>query len=120
MLMYLLITTYGYPAVTAGAGMRQCGKTVIIALCRYCRDNGVAVFAVSLLFDRNTALVTIPPLVGGIVSSLIMSQGAKQRRAGRSVRVLAILIYVMQGFAGYPHRHHAATRRKIVAQALPQ
>lgn len=36
-----------------------------------------AVFAVSpALFDRNTALVTIPPLVGGIVSSLIMSQGA--------------------------------------------
>lgn len=54
-----------------------------------------------VLFDLNTVLVAIPPLVGGIVSSLIMSKGAAD--AGLiDLSVFAILIYVMQGFAGYP------------------
>ena len=55
----------------------------------------------TLLFDIQTVLVAIPPLVGGIVSALIMSEGA----AGAGLTVLsvfAIVIYVMQGFAGYP------------------
>jgi hypothetical protein len=72
-----------------------------------------------LLFDRNTALVTIPPLVGGIVSSLIMSQGASN--AGLvDLSVLAILIYVMQGFAGYPSPPSCCNAKENVAQALPQ
>lgn len=99
MLMYLLITNMG-TLLSLQELMRQ-WKTVIIALAGIAGIT-VAVFAVSLLlFDRNTALVTIPPLVGGIVSSLIMSQGASN--AGLvDLSVLAILIYVMQGFAGYP------------------
>lgn len=117
MLMYLLITNMG-TLLSLQELMRQ-WKTVIIALAGIAGIT-VAVFAVSvLLFDRNTALVTIPPLVGGIVSSLIMSQGASN--AGLvDLSVLAILIYVMQDSPAIPHRHHAATRRKIVAQALPQ
>ena len=72
---------YGHPAVAKRAGAAV-------------EDRGH-------LPRRNTALVTIPPLVGGIVSSLIMSQGASS--AGLvDLSVFAILIYVMQGFAGYP------------------
>ncbi|VTN10846.1 Uncharacterised protein [Raoultella terrigena] len=99
MLMYLLITNMG-TLLSLKELMRQ-WKTVVVALAGIAGIT-VAIFAVSLLlFDRNTALVTIPPLVGGIVSSLIMSQGASN--AGLvDLSVLAILIYVMQGFAGYP------------------
>ena len=45
--------------------------------------------------------MAIPPLVGGVVSALIMSEGAAN--AGlTTLSVFAIVIYVMQGFAGYP------------------
>jgi hypothetical protein len=99
MLMYLLITNMG--TLLSLKELAQQWKTVVISLAGIA-GIAAAVFAVSLaLFDRNTALVTIPPLVGGIVSSLIMSQGASN--AGLvDLSVFAILIYVMQGFAGYP------------------
>ncbi|MFG1172646.1 hypothetical protein AAFN90_03405 [Erwiniaceae bacterium CAU 1747] len=99
MLMYLLIVNMG-TLLSVPELIRQ-WKTIIISLA------GIAgimamVFAVCLLmFDRNTAIVTIPPLVGGIVSAIIMSKGAAS--AGLvDLSVFAILIYVMQGFAGYP------------------
>lgn len=99
MLMYLLITNMG-----TLLSLRELGKqwkTVVIALSGIA-GIAIAVFGVCMvLFDANTALVTIPPLVGGIVSSLIMSKGAAE--AGLvDLSVFAILIYVMQGFAGYP------------------
>ena len=99
MLMYLLITNMG--TLLSLKELAQQWKTVVISLAGIA-GIAVAVFAVSMmLFDLNTALVTIPPLVGGIVSSLIMSQGASS--AGLvDLSVFAILIYVMQGFAGYP------------------
>ena len=76
-------------------------KTVVVSL------SGIAgivalLFTVGLLvLDWETVVVGAPPLVGGVVSSLIMSQAAAE--AGlTSLSVLAILIYVMQGFVGYP------------------
>ena len=48
-----------------------------------------------------TVIVAIPPLVGGIVSALIMSEGAANAGLA-TLSVFAIVIYVMQGFAGYP------------------
>lgn len=99
MMMYLLITNMG--TLLSLKELAQQWKTVVISFAGI-TGIAVAVFAVSMvLFDRNTALVTIPPLVGGIVSALIMSQGASN--AGLvDLSVFAILIYVMQGFAGYP------------------
>lgn len=99
MLMYLLITNMG--TLLSLKELVQQWKTVVISLAGIAGITA-AVFAVCMvMFDRNTALVTIPPLVGGIVSSLIMSQGASN--AGLvDLSVFAILIYVMQGFAGYP------------------
>ncbi len=99
LLMYLLITNMG-TLLSVAELMRQ-WKTIIISLAGI---GGImlAVFAVCMLmFDMNTAIVTIPSLVGGIVSALIMSQGAAN--AGLiDLSVFTILIYVMQGFAGYP------------------
>lgn len=99
MMMYLLITNMG--TLLSLKELAQQWKTVIISFSGIAGITA-AVFAVSIaLFDRNTALVTIPPLVGGIVSALIMSQGASDVGLV-DLSVFAILIYVMQGFAGYP------------------
>ena len=46
-------------------------------------------------------IVAVPPLVGGVVAALVMSEGASA--AGlEDLAVFAIVIYVIQGFAGYP------------------
>lgn len=99
MLMYLLITNMG--TLLSLKDLVKQWKTIVIALAGIA---GIVVlgFAVgSLFFDMNTVIVAIPPLVGGIVSALIMSKGAAE--AGLvDLSVFAIVIYVMQGFAGYP------------------
>ncbi|UBX48307.1 hypothetical protein LDO51_14250 [Providencia alcalifaciens] len=99
MLMYLLITNMG--TLLSLKELLHQWKTILISLSSIL---GIIVFIYGVglaLFDLNTVLVAIPPLVGGIVSSLIMSKGAAE--AGLvDLSVFAILIYVMQGFAGYP------------------
>ena len=97
--IYLLITNMG--TLLSIDELKRQWRTVVIAL------SGIAgiaaiLFTVGRLFlDYQTVIVATPPLTGGIVSSLIMSQAASE--AGlESLAVLAILIYVMQGFIGYP------------------
>ncbi|CAM3187102.1 hypothetical protein PANO111632_07195 [Paracoccus nototheniae] len=97
--MYLLITNMGTLLSVAELGRQW--RTVVIAL------SGIGgiialLFTVGLMvLDWQTIVVGTPPLVGGVVASLIMSQAAAD--AGlQALSVLAILIYVMQGFAGYP------------------
>ncbi|MEJ4044029.1 hypothetical protein [Erwinia sp. SLM-02] len=99
MLMYLLITNMG-TLLSVPELIRQ-WKTIIISLAGIAGIMATVFVVCMLMFDRNTAIVTIPPLVGGIVSAIIMSKGAAS--AGLvDLSVFAILIYVMQGFAGYP------------------
>ncbi|MBU2957936.1 hypothetical protein Q4511_08040 [Paracoccus sp. 1_MG-2023] len=97
--MYLLITNMG--TLLSFAELRRQWRTVAIALAGIA---GIAamLFTVGRLFlDYETLVVVVPPLTGGVVSSLIMSEAAAN--AGfESLAVLAILIYVMQGFVGYP------------------
>lgn len=76
-------------------------KTVIISLSGILGIIVILFGIGSLIFDMNTVIVAIPPLVGGVVSSLIMSEGA-QAAGLTALSVFAIIIYVMQGFAGYP------------------
>ncbi|WP_300000590.1 hypothetical protein [uncultured Cedecea sp.] len=99
MLMYLLITNMG-TLLSVPELVRQ-WKTIVISLAGIVGIVIAVFIACMMFFDMNTAIVTIPPLVGGIVSALIMSKGAAS--AGLiDLSVFAILIYVMQGFAGYP------------------
>ncbi|WP_265499799.1 hypothetical protein [Paracoccus beibuensis] len=97
--MYLLITNMGTLLSVKELGLQW--RTVVIALAGI---GGIIalLFTVGLLvLDWQTVVVGTPPLVGGVVASLIMSQAAAD--AGlQALSVLAILIYVMQGFAGYP------------------
>lgn len=55
----------------------------------------------TMIFSLEAMIVAVPPLVGGVVSSLIMSEGA-QAVGLTSLSVFAIVIYVVQGFVGYP------------------
>jgi len=99
LLMYLLIVNMG-TLLSLKELMAQ-WKTIVIALLGILGIIVILFGIGSLIFDMNTVIVAIPPLVGGLVSALIMSEGAAQ--AGlTSLSVFAIVIYVMQGFAGYP------------------
>ncbi len=99
MMMLLLITNMG--TLLSVKELKMQWKTILIALAGVF---GAAIFLLTiglLFFSKETVIVAIPPLVGGIVSALIMSEGAAE--AGLvSLSVFAIVIYVTQGFAGYP------------------
>jgi len=76
-------------------------KTVIIALASiFGICFGVLVFG-SLFFPTKTLIIATPPLTGGLVAALLMSQAAIAKHL-ETLSVLAILVYVMQGFIGYP------------------
>ncbi len=99
LLIYLLITNMG--TLLSLDELKKQWRTILIALSGIL---GIVVFLLvigTLLFDFQTVIVAIPPLVGGLVSALIMSEGATA--AGLpTLAVFAIVIYVIQGFAGYP------------------
>lgn len=99
MLIYLLITHMG--TLLSLKELKNQWKTISIAIA------GIAGAAIVLLtigmfiFGSEAMIVGIPPLVGGIVSALIMSEGA-QAVGLTSLSVFAVVIYVVQGFIGYP------------------
>lgn len=99
MLIYLLITNMG--TLLSLTELKNQWRTILIALAGIA---GIVAFLFGIgtfLFDFETVVVAIPPLVGGLVSALIMSEGAAA--AGLpTLAVFAIVIYVVQGFAGYP------------------
>lgn len=99
MMIYLLITNMG--TLLSIQQLKEQWKTILISIAGIL---GIvaALFGIgTLLFGVETIIVAIPPLVGGVVSALIMSEGAAN--AGLvTLSVFAIVIYVMQGFAGYP------------------
>ena len=99
MMMYLLITNMG--TLLSIQELKNQWKTIVIALSGIL---GIIAFLFGIgtfIFGFETIVVAIPPLVGGVVSALIMSEGAKEAGLA-SLSVFAIVIYVMQGFAGYP------------------
>ncbi len=99
MMMYLLITNMG--TLLSIQELKNQWKTILIALSGILGIIAILFGIGTFLFGYETILVAIPPLVGGVVSALIMSEGAKEAGLA-SLSVFAIVIYVMQGFAGYP------------------
>ena len=99
MFMFLLITNMG--TLLSLQELKNQWKTVIIALSGILGIIALLFGVGSFIFGFKTIIVAIPPLVGGVVSALIMSEGAKEAGLA-SLSVFAIVIYVMQGFAGYP------------------
>nr|WP_202115085.1 hypothetical protein [Gilliamella sp. Pas-s27] len=99
MFMYLLIVNMG-TLLSVKELLRQ-WKTILISLAGIAGIVIFAFFVGYLFFDFNTTIVAIPPLVGGIVSAIIMAKGATDAGLAE-LAVFAIIIYIMQGFIGYP------------------
>lgn len=99
MMMYLLITNMG--TLLSLKELKNQWKTIVIALSGILGIIAILLSVGSFVLGFQTMVVAIPPLVGGVVSALIMSEGAKEAGLA-SLSVFAIVIYVMQGFAGYP------------------
>lgn len=97
--MYLLITHVG--TMMSVKELAHQWKTIAIAF------GGIVGIAIgvmtlgSLIFGKETAIIATPPLTGGLVASIMMSEAAAAKGL-TDLSVLAILIYVAQGFAGYP------------------
>lgn len=53
----------------------------------------------SLILGMETAAIAAPPLTGGLVAALMMQNCAGENQ---HLFILAMAVYVMQGFAGYP------------------
>lgn len=55
----------------------------------------------TLIFGMDTALVAIPPLTGGGMATIIMSDTASALGL-ENLAMLATIVYIMQGFIGFP------------------
>ena len=89
MMIYLLITNMG--TLLSIQQLKEQWKTILISLAGILGIIAVLFSIGTLLFDLETVIVAIPPLVGGLVSALIMSEGAAN--AGlTTLTVFAIVI----------------------------
>lgn len=114
-LVGLLITHMG--TLMKVRDLLQQWKTVIIAAGAVA---GIGIFILlvgSPIFGRNVAVVAAPPIAGGVVASLIMSEAAKAKGFA-DLSLLATMLLVAQGFIGYPLSSILLTReaRRIVSR----
>lgn len=97
--MFLLITHMGTMiSVKELIAQWKTFAISIIGICGICF--GTLVLG-KLFFPWDMLIVATPPLTGGVVASVIMSQAATAKGLP-TLAVLAVGMYVMQGFAGYP------------------
>lgn len=76
-------------------------KTIIISLAGILGIIISLLTVGSMLLGKDIVIAGAPPLTGGIVAALLM-QNAAADKGLTNLAVLAILVYVAQGFVGYP------------------
>lgn len=97
--MYMLITHMG--SLMNLRELAQQWRTVIISVAGI---GGILLMLLTvgrLVLGYETVVVGAPPLTGGVVAALVM-QGAAEAKGLTELAVLAILVFVAQGFVGYP------------------
>lgn len=97
--MYLLITHMG--TMLSIRELASQWKTIVIGLLGIVGICLCTMTIGAVLFGWNTVVAATPPLTGGIVAAIMMSDAATAKGM-TDLAVLAIIMYVMQGFAGYP------------------
>lgn len=97
--MYLLITHMG--TLLSIRELAAQWRTIAVALVGVLGVISLTMTVGTALFGIKTAATATPPLTGGIVAAIIMSEAASKIGAD-NLAVLAIITYVMQGFVGYP------------------
>ena len=97
--MYLLIAHMG--TLMSVRELCREWKSVVIAIAGLAGMCAALLYGGSQLIDRNAIIAGTPPLSGGIVAAIIMSEAAAAK--GMALwSVMALLIYIVQGFVGYP------------------
>lgn len=76
-------------------------KVIVITLAGLVGMVIVCWFIAAPLVGKEYVIAGLPPLTGGIVAATMMNQAALEKGL-TSAAVLAIAMYVCQGFAGYP------------------
>lgn len=99
MAMYLLLVHMG--ALMSPQELCSQWKTVIVALSGTVGICALLLTVGKLVWGSQAMVIATPPLTGGIVAAMIMSNAAEAKGLV-DLSVLAIIMYVMQGFAGYP------------------
>ena len=97
--MYLLITHMG--TMLSVRELVSQWRTVVIALIGIVGIIALTMTIGVALFGFETAVIATPPLTGGIVAAIVMSDAATALGKD-NLAILAIITYVMQGFVGYP------------------
>ncbi|WP_294180688.1 hypothetical protein [uncultured Clostridium sp.] len=76
-------------------------KAVVVAICGICGIMALTMSVGLLLFDWHTVIAATPPLTGGIVAALLMSEGLKAQGI-TTLAVLPIAMFITHSFFGYP------------------
>ena len=97
--MYLLITHMG--TLLSIRELAAQWRTISVALIGIVGVIALTMTVGAAVFGFEAAVTATPPLTGGIVAAIIMSEAAAELGL-ESLAVLAIITYVMQGFIGYP------------------
>ena len=97
--MYLILVHMG--TVISIKQLIEQWKVVVICLAGLAGMCALSLLICPLLMDRTLVIAGLPPLTGGIVAATTMMDAANA--AGlETAAVFAIVMYCMQGFAGYP------------------
>ncbi len=97
--MYLLITHMGTLLTIRELAAQW--RTITVAVVGIIGITMMTLTIGRFLFGWETVVIATPPLTGGIVAAIIMSEAAAELGL-TTLSVLAIVTYVMQGFVGYP------------------
>lgn len=76
-------------------------KAVVIALTGTLGASILTMIIGTILFDWHTVAATIPPLIGGVVSTALMTEGL-QAEGLTMYLALPVAMYILQSFIGYP------------------
>ena len=76
-------------------------KVIVIALAGLAGMVGFCWFICIPMVGKEFVIAGLPPLTGGIVAATMMQTAAAEKGL-IAASILAIAMYVMQGFAGYP------------------
>lgn len=76
-------------------------KAVCIALLGVCGTLLLTLTIGTLIFDWRTVVAAVPPLTGGLVSALLMSNGLKAQGVANLV-TLPVAMFVFHSVVGYP------------------
>lgn len=74
-------------------------KTVLVTLAGMVGILVLILTVGSLILGQETAAIAAPPLTGGLVAAMMMQEAAGDNQ---HLAVLAMAVYVLQGFVGYP------------------